>query len=242
MPLPLLFPAIQEIVSLGTHCQTAQLFKALGWKQRSYPFDWIFAQPSMVVDALRDDFGTFLDRTQYRSHAPNRSCAHASYGHMFNHHDPGSREDDWGYVQRCVQRFRNLLRDAPARKLFVTTMVNQAPGPLPVDVEDAFRAIVRELTARTDNVHFLLIHHVLHKHGEAALPPPHVAPLADLPNTHVLTFCTLHNSQGLNFVREADNVLLRACFKELVQRTPCARYADAETGAAGAADASLDHA
>ena len=61
---------IQHIISLGVFCYPAWVIKQLGLKRRSYPFDWIFSTPAMVLDILRDDFARFLDASNYRLNPP----------------------------------------------------------------------------------------------------------------------------------------------------------------------------
>ena len=53
---------INHVCSLGTHCQSSDLIKDLHLKQESYPFDWIFSSPVMVINTLKDDFSQFLNR------------------------------------------------------------------------------------------------------------------------------------------------------------------------------------
>ncbi|WP_317453914.1 DUF1796 family putative cysteine peptidase [Klebsiella quasipneumoniae] len=59
--------AVKHIVSLGSHCLTSWTLKKFNLKKISLPFDWIFSCPAMVIDCLRDDFQTFLDKNEYSS-------------------------------------------------------------------------------------------------------------------------------------------------------------------------------
>jgi hypothetical protein len=36
-------------------------------KKISLPFDWLFSCPAMIIDCLRDDFTSFLDKNEYSS-------------------------------------------------------------------------------------------------------------------------------------------------------------------------------
>jgi len=110
--------------SLGGICHSAQLLKINGLKKASYPFDWIFSSMSMVKHCIEDDFNTFLDKSQYSDYTTNTTlrenqCEHKFYGKMvfngehnviFNHHNPLSSESDYSYLERCVERFRELLK------------------------------------------------------------------------------------------------------------------------------------
>jgi len=110
--------------SLGGICHSAQLLKINELKKASYPFDWIFSSMSMVKHCIEDDFNTFLDKSQYSDYNTNTTlrenqCEHKFYGKMvfngehsviFNHHNPLSNESDYAYLERCVDRFRELLK------------------------------------------------------------------------------------------------------------------------------------
>lgn len=96
------------ICSLGSHCQTANTLKKLSLKKNSYPFDWIFSNPEMVTSCIEDDFTCFLDKSQHISRGPNLS-GHKIYGNIFNHHNI-TKEEDYLYFTRCVNRFKQLLK------------------------------------------------------------------------------------------------------------------------------------
>jgi hypothetical protein len=110
--------------SLGRLCHSAQLLKINGLKKASYPFDWIFSSLDMVEHCIKDDFKTFLDKNQYVDYTTNdtlkeNQCEHSFYGKMlgdpshniiFNHHNPLSNQSDYAYFERCVNRFRDLLK------------------------------------------------------------------------------------------------------------------------------------
>jgi hypothetical protein len=127
--------------SLGSLCHSSQLLKINGLKKASYPFDWIFSSLEMVEHCIKDDFKTFLDKSQYIDYTTNSSlketqCEHIFYGKMlgdpvhnivFNHHNPLSNENDYTYFERCVNRFRELLK------------LNEYKGFVLFDTNDDFR-------------------------------------------------------------------------------------------------------
>jgi hypothetical protein len=119
-------------ISLGEHCYTSTVLKALRLKQSSFPFDWLFSNQPLVMHCLADDFRDFLDRRFYqpipldqRSHPHVNLCAHTlfrdRYGvkAVFNHRDP-SLEEDYAYLSRCVDRFRAALRADRPPTFFIT--------------------------------------------------------------------------------------------------------------------------
>lgn len=126
------FLLLMEYCSLGSLCFSSQLLKGNGLKSCSYPFDWIFSSPSMVLECIEDDFRTFLDKSYYISRGP-KQCGHSLYRvNMFNHHNPLKNSDDYSYYQRCVDRFRVLLA-SPDPKVFVLSRVNISP-----DLKDSY--------------------------------------------------------------------------------------------------------
>lgn len=118
-------------ISLGTHCFTASLLQRWGLRSWSGPFDWLFASPGMLTHALRDDFATLLDRSQYRPIPLEQRVGgpdvnrvdHAYYrsehgvASVFNHHDV-HLDEGHAYLERCVERLRDQLR-AETHKTFV---------------------------------------------------------------------------------------------------------------------------
>ena len=117
---------IEHLVSVGSFCLPALIFRDNGLRRYSSPFDWIFSTPQMLRDCLADDFALFLDRRFYRSLSNERKepCAdHKLFRErydlpaLFAHRDP-TQESDYLYFGRCVTRFRQLLR-SDDRKLFL---------------------------------------------------------------------------------------------------------------------------
>jgi hypothetical protein len=145
---------ISHIVSLGTHCLTANILKSSGLKRFSMPFDWLFTSPDVVIHCLQTDFSIFLDKRYFRSltaarKTPSPAAEHDFYLHKFNvqdffaHHDP-LREHDFQYFTRCVERFRRVLKTDDA-KLFV--MISR-----PVhSIQASFDRLVDELRRVTNN-------------------------------------------------------------------------------------------
>lgn len=124
-------PAYRHAVSLGSNCYASQMLKGQALKRYSGPFDWVFSSVPMVEHCLRDDFRTLLDRAQMEAlpeqpHKPGlERSEHAFYRdrfgvpRMFNHHDM-TLDADYGYLRRCVERVRGVLRrDEPTLYLLV---------------------------------------------------------------------------------------------------------------------------
>ena len=148
--------------SLGSLCHSAQLLKINELKKASYPFDWIFSSLPMVEHCIKDDFKTFLDKTQYIDYTTNSKlketqCEHRFYGKMlgnqehniiFNHHNPLSNESDYAYFERCVNRFRDLVKS------------NEYKGFVLFDTNDDFENNTKKYYNFSD---FLNEHKIKHK-------------------------------------------------------------------------------
>jgi hypothetical protein len=114
---------IHHVCSLGQLCLSSKLCKDTGLKQESYPFDWIFSNPKMIVKILEDNFSKFLNKELYMSKT-SELCGHTLYGsNVFNHHNPKDNIEHYNYFTRCVERFRKLLV-IERNKLFVLYIGN----------------------------------------------------------------------------------------------------------------------
>ncbi|MCS6746325.1 papain-like cysteine peptidase [Klebsiella quasipneumoniae] len=148
--------AVKHIVSLGSHCLTSWTLKKFNLKKTSLPFDWIFSCPAMVIDCLRDDFQTFLDKNEYSSlnrQSKEPGAHHNKYkekyhlNDIFTHRDP-TTPTDYAYYVRAVKRFRNILKSADG-KLFVICCREE------IDLAKALPALVAELAQHTTNFYLL---------------------------------------------------------------------------------------
>lgn len=153
------FGPVNHVISLGSHCYTSALIKALGLKRQSFPFDWLFSSPELVLDCLRDRFERFLDPVHHRtSPIEDRAEPHinlADHGYyadtlgvryVFNHRDPNV-EEHAAYYRRAVDRFLAVLASDDVKLLL---MVDSMRGI----GRDTFLAISRELVKIGRNVVF----------------------------------------------------------------------------------------
>lgn len=110
-------------IGMGQNCCTSWYMKQSENKFASYPFDWIVTSPEIIIDILDDDFNRLLDRSQIISKTYR---AGHSYYHdiMFGHRNPALSNDDHAYFLRCVERWKNLMKDQPP-VVFVTIVLNE---------------------------------------------------------------------------------------------------------------------
>ena len=146
-------PGSLNHISLGSHCHMAELLKSTGLRTWSGPFDWIFSNPGMVLDCLKDDFALLLDRTELESTKLEErprpdECRgrHRGYAErhlipfVFNHHDPAGDAADYAFLERGVGRLRRALSMAGTENRFYLMAS--------VPVEDAIVQSICDVLAR----------------------------------------------------------------------------------------------
>lgn len=197
---------IRHVCSLGLLCHSSQLLKDMGFKKRSYPFDWIFSTMENILHCLADDFKTFLDQSYYRPLGGNRvACSHSFYHEqMFNHHDPLTNAEHYQYFIRCVDRFRALLH-TEEHKLFVLMYVNMKDIP-----ESTVHEIIRfntTLLRFTRHYTLLVVLHLSDKSENNHAFTQH-------DNIDFLELYTTSSSSGVRFRNEEDNNYLYDIIKK----------------------------
>lgn len=138
---------VRHTVALGTHCLPATILQQAELRQFALPFDWIHATPGMIRHCLENDFADFLPEQGARHHP----TFHDRFGlkEIFLHKDPQS-DGDRKYYQRCIERFRLLMKSKDA-KLFV--MISRPSNPIGWH----FPELVDLLNRMTSNAELLAI-------------------------------------------------------------------------------------
>ena len=77
---------IDEIISLGHFCQSAQFIKDINKHNVSYPFDWCVSNNYIINECLKDDFRIFMNKKYHISNSPSISSGHIKYNRVFFHH------------------------------------------------------------------------------------------------------------------------------------------------------------
>ncbi|WP_179315811.1 DUF1796 family putative cysteine peptidase [Winogradskyella undariae] len=113
-----------EKVSLGENCNTSWYLKETQNKTASYPFDWVFSSPDIVLHAVKDSFKIFLDKEVIIPKSTNQAGHEIYHSYLFNHRNPLNSEADFSYYKRSIERFKMLLEsDCPI--LFVCTVIQE---------------------------------------------------------------------------------------------------------------------
>ncbi|GGW83712.1 DUF1796 family putative cysteine peptidase [Alteromonas halophila] len=162
-------------ISLGENCSTAWYLKQLGLKKASFPFDWVFSSPEIILDCLADRFAAFLDKTQIYASADGKSAGHARYhANLFNHKNPLDSAEDYAYLSRCCQRFLSCA-ESNQNICYLITLINE-PHKRPGWAEGFTHAfamperqspgtvshLVETLTGLNRNAKFIIIDHYTH--------------------------------------------------------------------------------
>lgn len=203
---------MKHFCSLGSLCHSAQLLKINGLKKTSYPFDWIFSNISMVEHCIKDDFKLFLDKSQYSDYNTNPTlketqCEHSFYGKMlgdpvhniiFNHHNPLSNPKDYAYFERCVNRFRELLKSNEP-KTFVMFVG--------VDYLAKYLDFAYFLNNHTNNHNLLIIQNIVAENQN------HILYERKGSGLKIIKVETLSSTNGLEFNDKKDEAYLNEILK-----------------------------
>ena len=184
--------------SLGTVCQSSNILICNKLKKCSYPFDWIFSNCKNIIHCIENDFEIFLDKSYYVS-LPENKCGHKFYNdRMFYHHDPLNNEDHYKYFVRCVNRFRELLKNKE-HKLFNMIYINM--NEIDVELKNNIIQFNENLSKYTENYTLLVIFHIKNKNSNY-----HLFTYND--NIHFLELHTISDSTGVVFNNNEDNKYL----------------------------------
>ncbi|MFI1743790.1 DUF1796 family putative cysteine peptidase [Thalassobellus sediminis] len=115
---------IHENISFGENCTTSTYLKKTSNKNASYPFDWIFSSPEIILHALKDDFKLFLDKDQIFQVTQNKAGHQFYHSKMFNHRSPLKSDEDYNYYERAVNRLK-LVLETQKHSVFVITIIKE---------------------------------------------------------------------------------------------------------------------
>lgn len=207
---------IKYVCSFGYMCQTAQILKRAKLKFCSYPFDWVFSDCNVVLDCLEDDFKKFLDRTKYTDPVHkyhDNQCGHSDYHEDFFFHKNPKEDSDHEYYERCIWRFKDLLKQDD-RKLFLVVIVPDATQH-PKNVFDELQSDPESVVRKT-RLHLAEFNSNLKKYTKhyrlAAffnlVSGENKYNLSSQDDLDFFEFHTVSKSNGLKFIDEKDNVYL----------------------------------
>lgn len=168
--------AVKHVVSLGSQCVMADLFKRAKLREYAAPFDWLGSCPAMVEHCIWDNFADFMNADNYMHLGskfdavglPEGSTARerklighkvfskmlGGRGVVFPHRDPLHSKEDYTYTQRTALRFQRVLA-SPEHKLFTVMKVSDQPWG-EAGVQEWFK-VFKALQARTTNFELVAV-------------------------------------------------------------------------------------
>ncbi len=112
-------------ISLGQNCSSAWYLKQIGLKTESYPFDWVFSSPEIILDCINNNFSKFLEKALVYAKPDGESAGHSYYhSNLFSHRNPIKSGQDYEYYKRCCSRFSRQL-DSESNIMFLMTLINE---------------------------------------------------------------------------------------------------------------------
>ena len=124
---------INYIIPLGCQCFSAFFLKTNNLKKTSYPFDWIFSSPKVIINILEDNFKKFLDKNYYMirdiNSTHNKHLIYLPDLMLFNHRNP-LNDIDHLYYKRCIDRFYNVLKKKEKKLFLLTSLKNKIENEL----------------------------------------------------------------------------------------------------------------
>lgn len=191
---------INYVCSLGSLCHSAFLLKRNNLKVESFPFDWIFSDPDMVIQCVVNEFNIFLDKSYYTITSEIQR-GHVLYGsNIFFHHNPLKNEDDYNYYLRCVDRFNILLKKTEP-KLFVMIFINNDHGSRLEKFKNSIIEFNNKFKKYTENYNLLVI-------IQFPTTDNNHHSFTYIDNIHFLDLYTSSNSNGILFLKKNDNQYL----------------------------------
>lgn len=154
-----------NIVSLGFFCNVASEIERLGYRDASYPFDWVTNRMSAVNELISNDFEDLIDPSKLALEELNKSFVvkHINYEFRF-YHDFNCQME---IAEQCskvknkylprIERFRSLL-DSNKRVLFVRYVYDQNEGneiEKFIKIMDRFPCKYDLLLVKNDDTDFL---------------------------------------------------------------------------------------
>lgn len=208
-------------ISLGENCSSAWYLQQVGLKAQSFPFDWIFSSPEIVLDCIDDDFEKFLDKSLIVPDANSKSAGHSYYhSKLFNHRNPLNSDDDYQYYRRCCDRFLELIR-SQTNIIYLITLINEpekrkdwANGftqnfALPRDQDmSTISQLIGRLRDENSHCRFLVIDHFTNQDGSVTQQ--------ELEQGAFVTFRARGQSTGVKYTDAIDDYCSKLILSALI--------------------------
>lgn len=209
----------REKIGLGQNCNASWYLKSTGLKNASYPIDWIFSTPDIILDMLDDNFEQFLNHDQYIPHGLD--AGHQRYHEtFFGHRNPSNSASDHEFLKRCVVRWNELMQ-AKKPVVFVTIILNESEKrkrwregfskqfQMPTDQTLAnYDLVIEKIQSLNPNCKFLFIEQYTERPFELSI-------VAKNENAFWLKFCAIDSNTGVQYLNEVDDDVMKTLIKGL---------------------------
>jgi len=196
---------INYIIPLGSQCFSAFFLKLNNLKLASYPFDWIFSSPEIIIDMLDDNFNKFLDKNNYVFNDlnlnKNRHKIYLPQLDMFNHRNP-MKDEDYLYYLRCINRFYTVIENNEKKLFLFTSLKNEIENEL-----ENICLLRNKLATLTDN--FILLCIFQNCSGKQSKE------IIYHDNIIIVQMYTLGDDDGVIFLNNEDNIFYKNIIDEL---------------------------
>lgn len=204
------YPRDAELISLGQNCNSAWYIKQVNLKKASYPFDWIFSSPQIIIDCIDDQFHKFLNREHIFSTNKSKSAGHKLYHNSLFNHRNASKEDNFLYYRRATERFLSLL-NSQKPVVFIMTVINEPDKrrswssgfndkfKVPTDqkIQDMF-PLIKKIRKINKNAQFLFIDQYTDRQPEIRLD-------YNKDGVSWVVFKSMHSNNGVKYKNHIDN-------------------------------------
>ena len=198
---------INYIIPFGSQCFSAYYLKNNNLKITSYPFDWIFSNPLVIIDILNDNFSKFLNKDFYVikdvNSKINRHSIYLPDLILFNHRNPYN-DKDYIYYLRCIDRFYNVLQKND-NKLFLLTFLDNV---IKNEIENIF-LLKDKISTLTKN--FYIISIFQEKKGFQTKE------IYKYDNIIIIQIYTIDFSDGVIFLNNSDSEFYRNIINEFYE-------------------------
>ncbi|TNF25157.1 MAG: hypothetical protein EP314_07050 [Bacteroidetes bacterium] len=200
-------------IGLGQNCNASWYLKVTGNKAASYPFDWIFTTPEIILDMLGDDFEALLNREMLIPHGLD--AGHERYHEtLFGHRNPASSIADHEYFVRCVTRWNELMHEqrpvlfvsvilyeSDKRKRWKAGFTKDFQMPREQTLKD-FTEVMRTISSLNPNCKFLFIE-------QYTTQPFGLEVIEKNEHAYWLRFDSIDENTGVQYLHEVDDTAMK---------------------------------
>jgi hypothetical protein len=187
---------INYVIPLGSQCFSSFFLKKYGLKKTSYPFDWIFSSPEVIVNILNDNFKNFLNKDYYaikdENSKKNKHLIYLPDLMMFNHRNPYNN-DDYLYYLRCIDRFYKVLNKKEKKLFIITSLKNEINNEL-----ENICLLNHNLSNLTNNYKLIAIFQIC--------TGIQSKDIYEYDNMIIIQITTISESDGVIFLNDLDNI------------------------------------